>query len=181
MVYDARDLVEETLLPEGDPLLITKGTPMDVVLSFLKLTGYTRVDFCYDSFQWAKRGFVLDIYSDELYRLDFDEEDRVESIRIVDSETQMSIRRTEYATLWTRQIPVRPIDRMTQAVIYDSERTYRELRAVEVELTFPVRKVSPVKIDKFHIGAQFHHRRLNCLQGQDGSGYSISEVFSRKT
>jgi len=105
MVYDARDLVEETLLPEGDPLLITKGTPMDVVLSFLKLTGYTRVDFCYDSFQWAKRGFVLDIYSDELYRLDFDEEDRVESIRIVDSETQMSIRRTEYATLWTRQIP----------------------------------------------------------------------------
>jgi len=53
---------------------------MDVVLSFLKLTGYTRVDFCYDSFQWAKRGFVLDIYSDELYRLDFDEEDRVESI-----------------------------------------------------------------------------------------------------
>jgi len=41
------------------------------------------------------------------------------------------------------------IDRMTQAVIYDSERTYRELRAVEVELTFPVRKVSPVKIDKF--------------------------------
>jgi len=70
MVYDARDLVEETLLPEGDPLLITKGTPMDVVLSFLKLTGYTRVDFCYDSFQWAKRGFVLDIYSDELYRLD---------------------------------------------------------------------------------------------------------------
>jgi len=97
-----------------------------------------------------------------------------ESIRIVDSETQMSIRRTEYATLWTRQIAVRPIDRMTQAVIYDSERTYRELRAVEVELTFPVKKVSPVKIDKFISVPSFQHRRFNCLQGQDGSGYPIS-------
>jgi len=38
------------LLPEGDPLLITKGTPMDVVLSFLKLTGYTRVDFAMTAF-----------------------------------------------------------------------------------------------------------------------------------
>jgi len=180
MVYDARDLVEETLLPEGDPLLITKGTPMDVVLSFLKLTGYTRVDFCYDSFQWAKRGFVLDIYSDELYRLDFDEEDRVESIRIVDSETQMSIRRTEYATLWTRQIPVRPIDRMTQAVIYDSERTYRELRAVEVELTFPIRKVSPVKIDKFISVPSFSIDDLTAYKGKMVLVTQFPEVFSRK-
>jgi len=69
---------------------------------------------------------------------------------------------------------------MTQAVIYDSERTYRELRAVEVELTFPVRKVSPVKIDKFISVPSFIIDDLTAYKGKMVLVTQFPEVFSRK-
>ncbi|WP_018963086.1 DEAD/DEAH box helicase [Coprothermobacter platensis] len=179
-VYSAKDLTQEQLQPEGEPLVLKKNVPMQDVLDFLQRAGYKKVDFCEEPFQWAKRGFVIDVFSNELLRLDFDENDLVESIRIVDPESQMSLRRVEEETLWTKQRKIRVADTITQLLVYDRDRSLRELSAVDIKLNVPMSFVAPQRIEKFTTVPNFSTEDLMNFQGKMVLVTQFPEVFQRR-
>ena len=93
-------LFEKVVPPESistNIIFIKSGDQLDTEVLLLKLSeyGFERTDFVYEPGQFAIRGGILDIYSfgnDKPYRIElFGKE--VDSIRIVDPETQLSERR----------------------------------------------------------------------------------------
>ena len=93
-------LFEKVVVPgklSSNIIHIKSGDPLDAEELLLKLSdyGFERTDFVYEPGQFAIRGGILDIYSfgnDKPYRIElFGKE--VDSIRIVDPETQLSERK----------------------------------------------------------------------------------------
>ncbi len=93
-------LFEKTVVPgilSSNIILIKSGDSLDVDQLLLKLSdlGFERTDFVYEPGQFAIRGGILDIYSfgnEKPYRIEMFGHD-VDSIRIVDPETQLSERK----------------------------------------------------------------------------------------
>jgi transcription-repair coupling factor (superfamily II helicase) len=93
-------LFEKVVIPStlsSNIIHIKSGDPLDVGKLLLQLDGYgfERTDFVYEPGQFAIRGGILDIYSfgnDKPYRIELYGND-VDSIRIVDPETQLSERK----------------------------------------------------------------------------------------
>jgi transcription-repair coupling factor (superfamily II helicase) len=93
-------LFEKVVLPSrlsANIIHIKTGDTLDVGELLLKLAnyGFDRTDFVYEPGQFAIRGGILDIYSfgnDKPYRVELFGND-VDSVRIVDPETQLSERR----------------------------------------------------------------------------------------
>ncbi len=93
-------LFEKVLVPttlSANIIHLKTGDTIDVEKMLLKLSdyGFERTDFVYEPGQFAIRGGILDIYSfgnDKPYRIELYGND-VDSIRIVDPETQLSERK----------------------------------------------------------------------------------------
>jgi transcription-repair coupling factor (superfamily II helicase) len=93
-------LFEKVVLPDTlstNIIYIKSGDTLNVEQLLLKLSGYgfERTDFVYEPGQFAIRGGILDIYSfgnEKPYRIELFGND-VDSIRIVDPETQLSERK----------------------------------------------------------------------------------------
>src|SRR5205085_8822058 len=93
-------LFEKVVIPSTlslNIIHIKSGDRLDVGKLLLQLDGYgfERTDFVYEPGQFAIRGGILDIYSfgnDKPYRIELFGND-VDSIRIIDPETQLSERR----------------------------------------------------------------------------------------
>jgi transcription-repair coupling factor (superfamily II helicase) len=93
-------LFEKVIVPgklSSNIIHIKSGDALNVEEILLKLSdyGFERTDFVYEPGQFAIRGGILDIYSfgnDKPYRIELFGND-VDSIRIVDPETQLSERR----------------------------------------------------------------------------------------
>ncbi|MGZ8559541.1 MAG: transcription-repair coupling factor [Chitinophagaceae bacterium] len=93
-------LFEKVVLPamlSANTIHIQSGDVLDVEQLLLQLSGYgfERTDFVYEPGQFAIRGGILDIYSygnEKPYRIELFGND-VDSIRIVDPETQLSERK----------------------------------------------------------------------------------------
>ncbi len=93
-------LFEKVVLPEtlsSNIIFIKTGDTLNVEQLLLKLAdyGFERTDFVYEPGQFAIRGGILDIYSfgnEKPYRVELFGND-VDSIRIVDPETQLSERK----------------------------------------------------------------------------------------
>ena len=93
-------LFEKVLVPNtlsSNIIFIKSGDVLDVDNLLLKLSdyGFERTDFVYEPGQFAIRGGILDIYSfgnEKPYRIELFGND-VDSIRIVDPETQLSERK----------------------------------------------------------------------------------------
>src|SRR5690606_29384424 len=90
-------LFEKTVIPgvlSGNIIHVKAGDSLDLGQLLLKLAdlGFERTDFVYEPGQFAVRGGILDIYSfgnEKPYRIELFGHD-VDSIRIVDPETQLS-------------------------------------------------------------------------------------------
>ncbi|MFM8592075.1 MAG: transcription-repair coupling factor [Sphingomonadales bacterium] len=102
-------VAEKVLVPEllsSRVIAIKTGSSLDVPALLLQLSeyGFERVDFVYEPGQVAMRGGILDIYSvgnDKPYRIElFGHE--VDSIRIVDPETQLSERKLSQVSIIPR-------------------------------------------------------------------------------
>ncbi len=97
---------EKVVLPEtlsSNIILIKTGDKIDVEQLLLKLSdyGFERTDFVYQPGQFAIRGGILDIYSygnEKPYRVELFGND-VDSLRIVDPETQLSERKLLQVTI----------------------------------------------------------------------------------
>ncbi len=93
-------LFEKVVIPaalSSNIIHIKSGDTLDTAALLLKLAdlGFERTDFVYEPGQFAIRGGILDIYSfgnDKPYRIELFGND-VDSIRIVDPETQLSERK----------------------------------------------------------------------------------------
>jgi transcription-repair coupling factor (superfamily II helicase) len=93
-------LFEKVVIPSAissNIIFIKAGDQLDVERLLLQLAdyGFERTDFVYEPGQFAIRGGILDIYSfgnEKPYRIELFGND-VDSIRIVDPETQLSERR----------------------------------------------------------------------------------------
>jgi len=102
-------VAEKVVVPEllsSRIISIKTGVSLDVPALLLQLSeyGFDRVDFVYEPGQFAVRGGILDIYSignDKPYRIElFGHE--VDSIRIVDPETQLSERKLSQVSIIPR-------------------------------------------------------------------------------
>ncbi|MBM3915581.1 MAG: transcription-repair coupling factor [Sphingomonadales bacterium] len=102
-------VAEKVVVPEllsARVIAIKTGSSLDVPALLLQLSeyGFERVDFVYEPGQVAMRGGILDIYSvgnDKPYRIElFGHE--VDSIRIVDPETQLSERKLSQVSIIPR-------------------------------------------------------------------------------
>ncbi len=99
-------LFEKVVLPytlSSNIIHIKSGDSLNVEELLLKLAGYgfERTDFVYEPGQFAIRGGILDIYSfgnEKPYRIELYGND-VDSIRIVDPETQLSERKLLQVTI----------------------------------------------------------------------------------
>ena len=99
-------LFEKVVVPSklsSNIIYIKSGDVLNTEELLLKLAGYgfERTDFVYEPGQFAIRGGILDIYSfgnDKPYRIELFGHD-VDSIRIVDPETQLSERRLLQVTI----------------------------------------------------------------------------------
>jgi len=99
-------LFEKVVLPEtlsSNIIHIKSGDTLDTEQLLLKLSdyGFERTDFVYEPGQFAIRGGILDIYSfgnEKPYRVELFGND-VDSIRIVDPETQLSERKLLQVTI----------------------------------------------------------------------------------
>jgi transcription-repair coupling factor (superfamily II helicase) len=99
-------LFEKVVIPgtlSSNIIRIKAGDPLNVDQLLLKLSdyGFERTDFVYEPGQFAIRGGILDIYSfgnEKPYRVELFGND-VDSIRIVDPETQLSERRLLQVTI----------------------------------------------------------------------------------
>ncbi len=99
-------LFEKVVLPgtiSSNIIHIKSGDSLDTGALLLKLAdyGFERTDFVYEPGQFAIRGGILDIYSfgnDKPYRIELFGND-VDSIRIVDPETQLSERKLLQVTI----------------------------------------------------------------------------------
>lgn len=90
-----KSVVSSTL--SSNIIYIKSGDVLDTAKLLLKLSdyGFERTDFVYEPGQYAVRGGIIDIYSfgnDKPYRIELFGND-VDSIRIVDPETQLSERK----------------------------------------------------------------------------------------
>jgi len=93
-------LFEKCVVPStlsSNIIYIKSGDVLDTAQLLLKLSdyGFERTDFVYEPGQYAVRGGIIDIYSfgnDKPYRIELFGND-VDSIRIVDPETQLSERK----------------------------------------------------------------------------------------
>lgn len=93
-------LMEKVVIPDtlsSNIIFIKSGDSLDVEKLLLQLAdyGFERTDFVYEPGQFAIRGGILDIYSygnEKPYRIELFGND-VDSIRIVDPETQLSERK----------------------------------------------------------------------------------------
>ncbi|HET9825008.1 MAG TPA: CarD family transcriptional regulator, partial [Chitinophagaceae bacterium] len=93
-------LFEKVIVPgrlSSNIIYIKSGDVLDTNQLLLKLSdyGFERTDFVYEPGQFAIRGGIIDIYSygnDKPYRIELFGND-VDSIRIIDPETQLSERR----------------------------------------------------------------------------------------
>ena len=93
-------LFEKVVLPKtlsSNIIYIKSGDTLDLEQLLLNLSGYgfERTDFVYEPGQFAIRGGILDIYSfgnEKPYRIELSGNE-VDSIRIVDPETQLSERK----------------------------------------------------------------------------------------
>ena len=99
-------LFEKVVVPgklSSNIIYIKSGDVLNTEELLLKLSGYgfERTDFVYEPGQFAIRGGILDIYSfgnDKPYRIELFGND-VDSIRIIDPETQLSERRLLQVTI----------------------------------------------------------------------------------
>lgn len=99
-------IFEKVVLPEtlsANIIHIKSGSLLNVEQLLLKLSdyGFERTDFVYEPGQFAIRGGILDIYSfgnEKPYRIELFGND-VDSIRIVDPETQLSERKLLQVTI----------------------------------------------------------------------------------
>jgi len=102
-------VAEKVVVPEllsSRIISIKTGASLDVPALLLQLSdyGFERVDFVYEPGQFAVRGGILDIYSvgnDKPYRIELFGHD-VDSIRIVDPETQLSERKLSQVSIIPR-------------------------------------------------------------------------------
>ncbi|MFM2139734.1 MAG: transcription-repair coupling factor [Bacteroidota bacterium] len=100
LVTSPEGLFEKVVLPEtlsSHIVRIKSGDRLDTASLLLKLSdyGFERTDFVYAPGQFAVRGGILDIYSfgnDKPYRIEL-YGDEVDSIRIIDPESQLSERK----------------------------------------------------------------------------------------
>ena len=102
-------LMEKVVMPEAlsaQLIHLKTGASLDLSALLLQLAeyGFERTDFVYEPGQFAMRGGILDIYSignDKPYRIElFGNE--VDSIRLVDPETQLSERKLSEVTIIPR-------------------------------------------------------------------------------
>ncbi|HTD94528.1 MAG TPA: hypothetical protein VK644_11970, partial [Chitinophagaceae bacterium] len=106
IVTHPESLFEKVVIPStlsANIIRIKAGDPLNVDQLLLKLSdyGFERTDFVYEPGQFAIRGGILDIYSfgnEKPYRIELFGND-VDSIRIVDPETQLSERRLLQVTI----------------------------------------------------------------------------------
>ncbi|MFM8807216.1 MAG: hypothetical protein ACKOD1_07630 [Sphingomonadales bacterium] len=109
-------VAEKVVVPEllsSRIISIKTGASLDVPALLLQLSeyGFDRVDFVYEPGQFALRGGIVDIYSignDKPYRIELFGH-QVDSIRIVDPETQLSERKLSQVSIIPR------IDTQTEA------------------------------------------------------------------
>lgn len=95
--------VASSTLVEHESLPLRQGEVIEQtqIMEQLYRWGFERVDYVYEPGQYAQRGSILDIFSfaqEYPYRLDFFD-DEIESIRLFDIETQLSIRLVSEARL----------------------------------------------------------------------------------
>ena len=95
-VISQEDLQEHTFqIKAGDKLDI------DFILDFLTTYGFERTDFVFEAGTFSIRGGIVDIFSyanEKPYRIEFFE-DRVDSIRMFDPESQLSIKKLNAVTI----------------------------------------------------------------------------------
>jgi transcription-repair coupling factor (superfamily II helicase) len=102
-------IAEKVVVPEllsSRIIFIKTGASLDVPALLFQLSeyGFERVDFVYEPGQFAIRGGILDIYSvgnDKPYRIELFGHD-VDSIRLVDPETQLSERKLSQVSIIPR-------------------------------------------------------------------------------
>ena len=95
-------VIDEATLQENT-LKVTIGDELDIdfIIEFLNEYGFERTDFVYGAGTFSIRGGIIDIYSfaNELpYRIEL-EDDKVDSLRIFDPDTQLSIKKLEFLTI----------------------------------------------------------------------------------
>lgn len=88
---------------EKDKITVTSGElfDQDFVLDILIEYGFERVDFVYEPGQFSLRGAIVDIFSfgnSQPYRIELDD-DKVESIRVFDPSSQLSVRNVAYLNI----------------------------------------------------------------------------------
>jgi len=88
---------------DKDKITIKVGEKFDrdFVIEILIEYGFERVDFVYEPGQFSLRGAIVDIFSfgnGQPYRIEMDD-DKVESIRIFDPETQLSIKNVDFLNI----------------------------------------------------------------------------------
>src|SRR5436190_21904885 len=146
-------LFEKVVLPDtlsSNIIYIKTGDSLNVDQLLLKLSdlGFERTDFVYEPGQFAIRGGILDIYSfgnEKPYRIElFGNE--VDSIRIIDPETQLSERKLlqvsiipNIETQFVDKEKISLLDFLPENTIVwvrDEELVYKKLKDCEEELDY---------------------------------------------
>lgn len=132
-----KDICEHTLR-----LCKDKTTDLQETIKWLRTNGFSEVDYVYEPGQFANRGSILDIYgySNELpYRVDFFG-DEIDSIRIFNTETQLSEQKLEEIAVTANVGDVADgesvlefIDSSTLLAVRDAEYTLSRVAAVAGE------------------------------------------------
>src|SRR5687767_1523036 len=180
-------LFEKVVVPgtlSSNIIHIKSGDNLNLEKLLLQLAdyGFERTDFVYEPGQFAIRGGILDIYSfgnEKPYRIELFGND-VDSIRIVDPETQLSERKLLQVSI-IPNIETQFIDRKkislleflpenTIVWIRDEELLYERLRDSKDELDyFLANKKQGEKIKDYHSeqAAQIHLVEADFISGDD--------------
>ncbi len=159
-VVTEKDLLQHTLdVHKGDQLSI------DFITETLNEYGFERVDFVGDPGQFSIRGGIVDIYSfanEQPYRLEFFG-DEIESIRLFDASTQLSLRTLEHIAILpniqkrvTEEKRVSVFDFMPQHTIYwfkdfklcrdKIEKSFQQASDAYVNLDSTVKRLPPEQL-----------------------------------
>jgi transcription-repair coupling factor (superfamily II helicase) len=125
-------------------LRLKKGTEVDLgkTLEWLRMNGFTEVDYVYEPGQFANRGSILDIYgySNELpFRIDFFG-DEIDSIRVFNTATQLSEQKLDEVAITSNvanaasgESLLEFVDAKTLFAVRDAEYTLSRIAAVAAE------------------------------------------------
>ncbi|TAL49466.1 MAG: transcription-repair coupling factor, partial [Chitinophagaceae bacterium] len=191
-------LFEKVLIPDmlsSNIIFIKTSDTLNVEALLLKLGdyGFERTDFVYEPGQFAIRGGILDIYSfgnDKPYRIElFGNE--VDSIRIVDPETQLSERRLlQVSIIPNVDTQFRTEERIslleflpenTVVWIQDMELCEEKIRDCEESLNLFLRLHEEVKIESTKSKRQEFAEEENEMKNFSEKDFITAAVFKTET